>query len=334
MTKQNTSGGLETEYRAKIQVVSIGETMLRMSPRAVSTLEEANCLDVYVAGAESNVAVGLCRMGIASAWISKLVDNPLGRSIISQIRGFGVDTQKVVWSDTGRVGVCFSEVGVPPRPSRVIYDRADSAFTSLQLDEIDWEYVRRAQLVHLTGITPALGCDCRHLTEETIAFCNANHLALSLDVNYRQGLWSPQEAHDCLSQLIPYVSLLICSIDDAIKVFGIHEADAKRALEVLLKRFSVPAAVLTLGAKGAIAFDGERFLEAPAYPSEAVDRIGRGDSFTAGVLSGYLKGDLNSGLRVGNAMAALNQTLKGDFFRCSSQDIERVVGGSYEALSR
>src|SRR3989449_9080800 len=142
-------------------VVTIGETMLRLSAPPGVRLEPAPELDVHVAGAESTVAIALCRLGTTAGWISGLVDTPLGRRIVNELRAHGVDVSRVLWAPDGRVGVYFLEQGIPPRQHRIIYDRAQSAMALLNPDEIDGEFVRSARLVHLTGITPALSAGSR-----------------------------------------------------------------------------------------------------------------------------------------------------------------------------
>lgn len=151
-----------------LEVVTLGETMLRLSPVTVSTLEETQQFQVDVAGAESNVAVGLARMGMTVGWVSKLVDNAIGRLITKRIQWHGVDVSRIVWSASGRNGIYYLESGVAPRPTRLIYDRADSAFTTLRFEEIDWPYFEKTRLVHLSGITPALGKEIEGLTHKVI----------------------------------------------------------------------------------------------------------------------------------------------------------------------
>ena len=328
---------IEALYRPGRQdgpVVAVGETMLRLCPRKGEALEAARSLDVHVAGAESNVAAALARMGVGAAWISKLPDNPLGHLVASRIRGFGVDTGHIVWSRDGRLGLFFAEPEVTPRPTRVIYDRADSAFAHLLPEEIDWDFIGTARLVHLTGITPALGENGHRLSTELLSFCHAEQIPVSFDVNYRQGLWPPDAAGQCLSRLASRVSLLICSREDARRVFGIEAPQDEAVLEELRRRFNIPVVVVTLAGAGALASDGTRLWRAPAYPATAVDRIGRGDCFTAGLIVGCLAGDAAEGLKIGNAMAALNQTYEGDFFRCTGQDVRRVIEGAQIKLDR
>src|SRR5919204_4032446 len=141
--------------------VTFGEAMLRLSPPGRRRLEQSQQLDVWPAGAELNVAVGLARLGTPAAWVSRLPRNPLGRLVVAHARAHGVDTSRVVWADDGRLGLYFVEVAAPPRQSGALYDRAGSSFVSLQADELDWPtLLRGARLFHTSGITCALAPAC------------------------------------------------------------------------------------------------------------------------------------------------------------------------------
>lgn len=317
-----------------VEVVTLGETMLRLSPVNVSTLEETQQFQVDVAGAESNVAVGLARMGLKVGWVSKLVDNSIGRLIAKRIQWHGVDVSHIVWSQNGRNGVYYLEPGVEPRSTRLIYDRTDSAFTTLRFEEIDWEYVKMARLVHLSGITPALGEDIDRLTHQIIDLVRESGTLISFDVNYRSKLWPPAMARKILTPIVEKIDVLICSLNDAATVFDFRSADAEEVAKGLQQEYHNQMVVLTMADKGAVAFDGKNTWYQDAYPAGSVDRIGRGDSFSAGFLYGYLKDGAPTGLKYGNAMAALNQTLKGDFFWCSREDVDQLIAGRSKVLDR
>ena len=317
-----------------VEVVTLGETMLRLSPVIVSTLEEAQQFQVDVAGAESNVAVGLSRMGIEVGWISKLVDNPIGRLIAKRIQWHGVDVSRIVWSDSGRNGLYYLEPGEEPRPTRLIYDRADSAFTSLKDKEIDWNYLEKARLVHLSGITPALGDGIHRLTHEIIEKVKNSGNLVSFDVNYRSKLWHPSKARMTLKPIMEKLDILICSLKDADLVFDCRSSDPEEVAKKLQDRFGNQTVVLTMAESGALAVDGDNTWHQDAFKAVSVDRIGRGDSFSAGFLYGYLKENVQAGLKYGNAMAALNQTLKGDFFWCGKEEVDRLIMGSSQKLDR
>src|ERR1043165_4264691 len=152
----------------EFDVITFGETMIRLSPPNCGRLESCDSLDLRIGGAESNTAVALSRLERRVAWWSKLVDNPLGRRIENEIRRWGVDTSQGIWADSGRVGVYFIEYGAKPRPHHVYYDRADSAISKLESAEVDWNHLARAKHLHLTGITPALSESCAAVVSQAV----------------------------------------------------------------------------------------------------------------------------------------------------------------------
>ena len=317
-----------------VDVVTLGETMLRLSPVTVSTLEETQQLQVHVGGAESNVAVGLARMGMQAGWISKLVDNAIGRLIAKRIQWHGVDISRIVWTESGRNGLYYLEPGLEPRTTNIIYDRTDSAFTTLRFEEIDWAYFNQARLVHLSGINPALSSEINRLTHQIIDRVKKQDILISFDVNYRSKLWKPATARKILTPIAEKVDILICSLKDAATVFGHKSKDAEEVAKDLLHQFRNRIVVLTLVDRGALAYDGQNSWYQDAYQASKVDRIGRGDSFAAGFLYGYLTDGVHSGLKYGNAMAALNQTFKGDFFWGGKEEVDRLIAGSSKKLDR
>src|SRR2546425_2682783 len=149
-------------------LVTLGEVLLRLAIPSPTRFETARHLDLQVGGAEANVAAACARLGLRAAWISALPANPWGERIRRELAGNGVDCAYVRMTEDARVGVYFLEYGVPPRPVRVLYDRRDSAFARLTPAQVDWEPVRRARLVHLTGVTPALGESARALVERAV----------------------------------------------------------------------------------------------------------------------------------------------------------------------
>src|SRR5262249_48649813 len=150
-------------------LVTLGEVLLRLAIPSPARFETARQLDLQIGGAEANVAAAVARLGLSTAWISALPANPWGERIRRELTGHGGDCGQVRMIDGARVGVYFLEYGVAPRPVHVLYDRRDSAFARLTVAQVDWEPVRRARLVHLTGITPALGHAPRSLFERTLA---------------------------------------------------------------------------------------------------------------------------------------------------------------------
>jgi 2-dehydro-3-deoxygluconokinase len=305
-------------------IISLGETMLRLSVRDGDTLEGASTYQVHVAGAESSVAVALARLGLASAWVSRLPDNALGHKVAGELRRHGVDLSRVVWAPpSDRQATFFVEFGPAPRGTEVIYDRANSAFSRIQPDEVDWSCLRQARWLHLTGITPALGDGPRATVERALAEAHAAGVPVSFDVNYRARLWSPEAAAGALAPLVAQCAVLICSLRDAVRVLGASD-DPETALMDLHARFRPAVTVLTLGERGAIAFDTELHRQ-PALAVETVDPLGTGDAFAAGFIAGYLEAGVAAGLAWGTALAALKRTYRGDLVWCTRSDLLAVL---------
>jgi 2-dehydro-3-deoxygluconokinase len=309
-----------------LDVVTFGEAMIRLSVPAGQALEAAAHFDVHVAGAEANVAVTLARLGFRAGWVSKLVDNPLGRRVAGELRRHGVDVSAVVWTPKGRTGLYFVEHAPPPRGVTVHYDRTGSAVTTITPDEIDWAYVTGAQWIHVTGITAALGESCVNTAARFIRVARSTGARVAFDVNHRRKLWSAGQARAALDPLIQGVDLLFSTEEDAREVFGLRGEPAALAAQ-LREHASTPAAVVTAGPHGAWLVDAQDTTHEPAILGPEVDPIGRGDAFAAGVLWGALEGDLHAGLRYGAALAALSQTYWGDVPWSTKADVLAVLAG-------
>src|SRR4029079_11213756 len=182
-------------------LVAIGEVMLRLSIPSPARFETARQLDVQFGGAEANVAAACARLGLSAAWVSALPMNAWGERVRRELRGHGVDCSYVLEIPNSRLGVYFLEYGVPPRPIRIVYDRRDSAFSRLTSDMVDWEPVRRARMVHVSGVTAALGDNARALIFRLIDEAQC----VSFDINYRASLWSPADARSFAESVLPRV---------------------------------------------------------------------------------------------------------------------------------
>jgi len=315
-------------------VVTLGEALIRYSPRGCQRLEQANAFDSYVAGAESNFAVACSRLSLKSAWISKLTCDPFGKRIELRIAQHGVDTTSVVWTDEHRVGKYYVELGKPPRPTCVYYDRAHSAFCSLQPDEVDWQKIRSATVFHTTGITPALSDTCQAVTLKALQEAHQAGVWVSFDINYRAKLWTADKAGNVLRELLSYVDCVIISKRDASSVFGQKGTD-ERILSWVLETFDPQIAVLTLGETGAIAGDGQKICRVNAFPTETVDPIGTGDAFAAGFVCGFLTTqDVQRALTYASAVAALKRTIPGDEALVSVQEVETLLSQHNNQIQR
>jgi 2-dehydro-3-deoxygluconokinase len=318
---------------AAFDFVTLGETMIRLSPPLFQTIEQATSLDMCIGGSESNTAIALSRFGLRTAWVSKLLDDPLGRKISSSIAAHGVDTSGIVWAKEGRNATYFIEFGRPPRPHRVTYDRKNSAINTLKPSEVDWSLFKGARVVHLTGITAALSPTCRTLVEMAVRRAKRAGSLVSFDINYRAKLWSAARARRVLSPICADVDILIVSDADAANVLGAKGAPEEIAA-ALATRFGCATVLVTLtGGGGVCGHKGKTFRSAP-IPAQEVDRVGAGDAFTAGFLYGYVTRDVEYGLAFATATAALKFTIPGDPAWLTRADVEAVLSAGSTNIQR
>lgn len=319
------------------EVLTFGEAMLRFNPPFFRRIEQASDFFVEVGGAELNVAVGLSRLGLRSGWISKVTDNSLGRIIVNKAKGFGVNVDNIIWTKDHRVGLYFVEFGASPRPSSVIYDRKNSAIAHIKEDEIDWEKVLSGcSIFHTSGITPALSEGAKGATISGIRAAKRAGCKVSFDINHRENLWSPEEANECMIELIPYIDILITTEEDSNVVLGIGGEDYGRVAEELSKKYKFEVVTITIREDitvwrnnwTAIAYANGKLYKDRKYEMEMVDRLGGGDSFSAGFLYGYLsKNNVQAALEYGNAFAALKHTNPGDFNYANLDEVEKLIRG-------
>jgi 2-dehydro-3-deoxygluconokinase len=310
-----------------MRVVTFGEAMLRFNPPIGSSLEKAERYDVEIAGAEANVAIALARLGLNVAWLSRLPRNALGRRVAAKIREHGVDTSRVVWTDEGRVGLYFTEFGAVPRRPHVIYDRAGSSFASMSPAELDLGILDGCDLLHLTGITPALSAGCLEMTKMLVEAAAGRGIAVSFDVNFRGKLWSADAARTALENVLPLVQFLFVSSADASMVLRVDDTPKEQAC-ALGRCYPAAEVVLTAGEDGAWMWDGSLHYRS-AVPSTVMDRIGRGDAFCAGYLYGRLEAaDPEFALACGTAVASLAQTFEGDIAWITREDVVALATDS------
>jgi 2-dehydro-3-deoxygluconokinase len=315
----------------KYDVVTLGETMIRLSPPFNERIEQAEHLYLRVGGAESNLAVALARLGLKTAWVSRLVDNALGRRIVSEIRAHGVDTSHVIWAQEGRVGTYFIEYGRAPRRIEVLYDRAESAITYLTPEDVDWHLLSQTRMIHLTGITVALSESCAQVVNLLIDRAREGNVKVSFDVNYRSKLWSPDVASENLKPVCAKSDILFIGSHDAETLFGC-EPQPDQLVDVLSSTFPTETIVVTMGHAGAICVHQGEVHSEPTLPGVEVDRVGVGDAFAAGFLFGHLEGkDWPLCLKYGHALAAIKYSMPGDMVITDCKELDELVAGGYHA---
>ena len=339
-------------------VVTFGEAMIRLSPPNYQRLEQADTLDVRIGGGELNVAVGVSRLGLKSTWVSRLPKNSLARLMENRVRQTGVDTSNLLWVNDGRLGLYFVEFGAAPRASSVLYDRAYSAISAIKPGEVDWKAIfAGARWCHTSGITPALSDSAAEVTREALQAAKKAGVMVSYDLNYRGKLWTPEKAQAVQEPLMGFVDVLITTEEDTGVVFKIKadgNTDDRDFLQIstdnykevakrLQERFKFKAVAITLRENPlvwrntwtGIAYADGKFYDDVKYELEIVDRVGGGDSFSAGFIYGYLTHQsYGAALRYGNAFSALKHTNPGDFNWATLQEVEGLLKGANLRVAR
>ena len=316
------------------ELITFGEGMIRLSPPDFERIEQARCLNVNVGGSELNVAVAAARLGLSAAYVTRLTRSALGRIIENKVREHGVDTSHILWTDAARVGTYFVEFGASPRANTVIYDRRGSAIAQLDPHQFDWPSIlQTGRAFHTSGITAALSPSAAEATMQAMKAANELGLTVSLDLNYRARLWSPEEARPVMERLASLADVLLTTEEDVGRVFGIRDGDHESVTETLARRFDLSVVAVTLREMSsvwrnrwsAVAYEGGAIHRAPVYDIEVVDRVGSGDCFAGGFLYGLLTEDVSAAVRYGVAVSALKQTHPGDLCWVTKSEVERVL---------
>ncbi len=318
---------------ARFDITTTGEAMIRLSVPPGLRLEVADSLDMRPGGAEANLAVALARMGRRAAWMGALPNSPLGRFMANHMLIAGVDLDGVYWSDTDRLGTYYVEFAAPPRATQVIYDRADSCAARMTVDQVNWDLLLDTRLLHLTGITPPLSQSCRQIVTEAVARARAANIPISFDVNYRAKLWSEQAASEYILPLVQGIDIFFCGRNDAKRVMDVT-GEPEAVVRQMAEMTQAKLVVMSLAEQGVIAFDGTQLYHEPAKPVVIIDRPGAGDALAAGIIHGWLDGDLQHGMKMGVVMAALCLSQHGDMLITTPDEVASLVQSSDTLLVR
>jgi len=347
----------------RYDLVTFGEAMVRLTAPGHMRLEQARILEMSAGGAEWNVAINVSRLGLKTAWVSRLVDTWSGRLIASEARSHGVDTSHVIWvkfDGVGRVrnGFYHLELGAGPRASDVTYDRGHTAISQMTPDMLDWRaLLSECGWLHGSGITPALSPELQQTT--LAAFKTASELGVrtSYDLNYRGKLWSPQQAQEANARILPHVEVLIGNEEDFEKCLGIRAAGVHRDYSELepesykdvvkeaVRRFPNLKMVGTtlreaktslLNDWRTLLFDGKEFHLSRIYENlEIVDRLGGGDAFSSAVIYGTLsEWPAAQTCEFAAAYSALAHAFPGDLNWATKEEALKLMAGAGARISR
>ena len=331
------------------KVITFGEIMLRLSPPNYKRFIQADSFDVTYGGGEANVAVSLANFGLDAYYVTKLPNNPLGDAALSYLRQFGVKTDYIIRGGD-RLGIYFLEIGAAQRPSKVVYDRANSSIAKAKVGDFNWDKIfKDAIWFHFTGITPALSDSASELTLEAVKKAKEMDVKVSCDLNYRGKLWSQEKANKVMTQLMDYVDVALGNEEDAEKIFGIKapksdvtsgklsEEGYRFVAKELIKRFNFNLVAITLRESysasdngwSALIYDGKDFYTSTKYKIHIVDRVGGGDAFAGGLIYSLINGkETKEALEFAVAAACLKHTIPGDFNMVDADEVRSLQKGN------
>lgn len=305
-----------------MEVVTFGESMVLFNPDSNGPLRYVHNFNKSIAGAESNVAIALARLGHQVGWFSKLGDDEFGRYIKAVIRGEGVDVSKTVIDQHSSTGLLFKERFAHVNPN-IYYYRKNSAASKLNCGDIDHSYIKGAKILHITGITPALSETAREAIYKAIEVAKENNVLVSFDLNIRRKLWTIEKAKPVLLDMAKYADIIFPGIDEGEMLLGTD--DPKEIAEKFIKMGCTMVAV-KLGKEGCYVADKNQGHFVKGYIVEKPeDTVGAGDGFSAGFLSGVLDDlSLIECGELANGVGAMATLVRGDMegFPTRSQVLE------------
>lgn len=327
------------------RILCFGELLLRLTAPGRELLLQSGRLDVHVGGAEANVAVALARLGHDVAMVSRVPDNAFGDAAVGHLRRYGVDASAVA-TGPGRMGLYFLSPGAGLRASQIVYDREGSSFALARADDFDWAaLLEGADLLHLSGVTPALGQSAAEAALAAAEAAAAKGVPIAFDGNYRAQLWQRWESDPAqiLTRLVEKADILFGNHRDISLLLGREfggdgEARRREAAQAAFGAFPALRLIAST-ARHVVDADTHRIAaridgrDAAAQTEEVVvagivDRIGAGDAFAAGVIHGLRTGlDLDGTVRVGLALTCLKHSLPGDASLFGAGDIDAFLAG-------
>lgn len=313
----------------KRKIVTMGEIMLRLSPIGYNKIVQTEAFDIYCGGAEFNVAAGLANFGENVFHISQVPENALGDKVIRYAKGSGINTSYIV-SKGDRLGLYFLEKGTSLRPSKVIYDRANSAISNADIEDFDFDSIfKDAYLFHVSGITPVLSDKCLNLTRKAIKSAKKYGVKISVDLNYRKKLCDYPTFNKIMKEIVK--DSYICfgwvnkDNDECFKPVNydgnIDYNYFKEAFEYMHKELNVENVITTLrksisvskNSLIGIGSNGTDIKTSEEYTFDIVDRVGAGDAFAAGVLHKLVNDfSFQDAMDFGIALSVFKHTILGD----------------------
>lgn len=289
--------------------------MVSFVPHINESLRYGASLKMYIAGAESNTAIGVQRLGHCASFITRVGDDSFGQYILRMIRAEGVDTSYVKIDPEYPTGIMFKEP-LPSQETSVHYYRMGSAASHLSIQDISEEAISQAKILHFTGITPILSDSCKQAVFQSMEIAAASQCAISFDPNIRIKLWKQNDYSALMREIIKKSSYLLLGLEEASVLYGTD--DIQKLCSTIFATGKLQYLAIKNGSNGAWVCDNDKILHIPPVPCNCIDPVGAGDAFNAGFLSGVLKGE---SLSVCGSIAAVTGARATE----TSGDIEGLV---------
>lgn len=289
-------------------LVTLGETMGAVSASDLGPLRNGGAARITIAGSESNVAIGACRLGASAAWFGRVGSDAIGDLVLRELRAERVQANAA--RDPARTGLMV-RVRRSTESTRVLYYRTDSAGAHLQPSDLDEATIRTADVLHVTGVTLALGAGPAAAVHAAVDIARDQAVPISLDVNYRSELWLPEDAKRALLDVARFADIIFASENEASLLL---DATSHEPLTEQLTQLGPRQAIVTRGVRGSSASIDDVHYEQPSTRVDVVDTIGAGDAFVAGYLTEFMeKSPPDRRLRTASLAGAFAVTVPGDW---------------------
>ncbi|MBS1473445.1 MAG: sugar kinase [Massilimaliae sp.] len=331
------------------EIMTLGEIMLRLSPKGHRRFVQAGEFDIVYGGGEANVAMALSNFGMDAGFISKIPSHEIGQAAVNELRKYGVSTSAIVRGGA-RLGIYFLEMGAAQRPAKVVYDRAGSAFALADPAEFCWNKILAGtKWLHFSGITPALGENAKQISFDACKAARDKGIIVSCDLNYRKNLWSLEEAGCVMKELMPYVDVLIANQEQVKSLFGMQAVSAEiketevdysgcQSLCAQLRETWPQLQKIVLSLRGSVSGDdnyfgacyddGAGFYHAKNYLIHMVDRVGSGDAFSAGIIYAIMNEfPAQEAIEFAVASGVLKHSIEGDVSVEGVEEVKALAGG-------
>lgn len=319
------------------KIITFGEIMLRLSPMGYERFVQAKQFNAFYGGSEANVAVSLANFGEKVGYVTKLPQNDIAQSAINELRKYGVDTEAVVRGGE-RIGLYFCENGESQRPAKLVYDRKNSAIAKAKREDFDWGKIfEGADWFHFSGITPALSEECAKITLDAVKAAKKKGMTVSIDLNYRETLWSADEYSKVMRELLKYCDVALGGMEEAEMAMGEGTGDdCNTVLKKFVKKFDLKYASIILRNRftsedvdwTAVLYDGSDFYNSKKYDIHVVDNIGGGDAFAAALIYAITSKFSNQEIiEFATAASCLKYTMNGDTNLSSVEEALKLMNG-------